>query len=149
MSLNESQWVSMSLNESKWVSMSINWLGSFDHLPRVQETSLVSYRIPVSYCIPVSYRILASAYGLKAISDWFCKKQVFGLYWFCGDVWGRVGTYHLSFSLAQLMCLMVWIVNLGSLGSYTCYSPKTCFLLNKTWKTKFEVPNFKCACRYF
>ena len=74
MSLNESQWVSMSLNESQWVSMSLNEshetkgaqgiLGSYDHLPWVQETSLVSYCIPASYCI------LASAYGLKAISDW-------------------------------------------------------------------------------
>ena len=46
-------------------------LGSYDHLPRVQEMSLVSYFILVSYCIPVSYCTLASAYGLKAISDWF------------------------------------------------------------------------------
>ena len=87
MSLNKSQWVCKSLNESEWDWISLNesewdwmrlrgWmsiiqLGSYDYLPRVQETSLVSYCILVSYFIPVSYCILASAYGLKAISDWF------------------------------------------------------------------------------
>ena len=64
----------MSLNESQWVSISIIRLGSYGHLPRVQETSPVSYYIPVSYCMSVSYCIPASAYGLKAISDWFAKK---------------------------------------------------------------------------
>ena len=47
------KWVSMSLNESQWVSMSLNGMGSYDHLPRVQETSLVIYCILVSYCILV------------------------------------------------------------------------------------------------
>ena len=62
----------MSLNEAEWGWMSIIQF-SYDHLPQVQETSLVSYCIPVSYFILVSYCITASAYGLKAISDWLCN----------------------------------------------------------------------------
>ena len=60
----------MSLNESHETKGAQGRLGSYDHLPWVQETSLVSYCILVSYFIPVSYCIPASAYGLKAISDW-------------------------------------------------------------------------------
>ena len=37
--------------------MSLNGMGSYGHLPRIQETSLVIYCILVSFCIPVSYCI--------------------------------------------------------------------------------------------
>ena len=37
--------------------MSLIGMGSYGHLPRIQETSLVIYRILVIYCILVSYCI--------------------------------------------------------------------------------------------
>ena len=55
--------------------MSLIAMDSYDHLPQIQEMSLVIYCILVSYYILVSYCILASAYGLKAISDWFSQEE--------------------------------------------------------------------------
>ena len=104
MSLYESQWVSMSLNESKWVWMSLNesewvwmslsvdeseWVGdgesqwasiewvvtAISHGYRKRVWSAIAYRSSIAYRSAIAYR--GSAYGLKAILDWFLQNFIF------------------------------------------------------------------------
>ena len=64
--------------------MSLIGMGSYGHLPRIQETSLVIYRILVIYCILVSYCIPVErlrseshfrlvSFEIESISDLFFK----------------------------------------------------------------------------
>ena len=66
--LNESEWVSVSLGEPQWVSM--EWVvTAISHGYRKRVWLSIAYWSAFAYRSAIAYR--GSAYGLKAISDWF------------------------------------------------------------------------------